>query len=141
MANIMYTEFLQQLAMQTINVETDTIRVMLVTGYTPIAEHTDLTDVSSVEITGTNYVVGGAELGGKSILRDPVNNLVRFNANDVVWPDSTLTASGAIIYKVGGTPETSPLIAFMDFNGVKTSINGNFTIQWAEDGVFTLSQG
>ncbi len=53
-----------------------------------------------------------------------------FTANNVTWSNATVTAVGAVIYKNTGTASTSPLVGYIDLGGSKTSLAGNFTIQW-----------
>lgn len=89
-----------------------------------------LSDITG-EVTGTNYTAGG-----KAILP----TYVRSTANDnwavtwpeVTWPSSAITGAGAIIYRNTGTPSTSPLLAYNNFDGsVFTSITSGepFRIQ------------
>jgi hypothetical protein len=46
---------------------------------------------------------------------------------DTTWSDATITARGALIYKVGGS---NPAVAVLDFGGDKTSTTGDFTVQF-----------
>ena len=76
------------------------------------------------------------------MLRDALNAIsdgfVVFDADDVAWTTSTLTARYAIIYKSTGTSSTSPLIGYIDFSSDKSSVTGTFTIQWNAEGILNL---
>jgi hypothetical protein len=62
-----------------------------------------------------------------------------FDADDVVWTSSTITARGAVLYKDTGTPSTSPLICYIDFGSNKSSNGADFTIQWSSSGILKLA--
>ena len=140
MASAIYNEYKKEIGV--INWLTDDIRVMLVDNtYTlDIDAHSNKDDIDglSVEVSGTGYTAGGELLANMSISRDDVNDWSKFDADDVTWGSSTLTARGAIVYLDTGTPATSTLIAYVDFVTDKSSSAGDFIIQWHSDGVFRL---
>lgn len=140
MANVVYNSFKQKIQDGSIDLDTDTIKVLLVTSsYTPdIDTHEDLADVTN-EVSGTGYTTGGEALANKAVTKDTANDRGKFDADDVTWASSSITARGAIIYKDTGTPGTSWLIAYKDFGADKTSISDDFTIQWSADGILYLS--
>ncbi|MBI4822672.1 MAG: hypothetical protein HY805_00350 [Nitrospirae bacterium] len=140
MANVIYNSFKKKIADGNIDLDTDTIKVLLVTSaYVPDQDLHDFKDDVTNEITGTGYTAGGQALANKTVTQDNTNNKAVFDADDVVWASSSLTARGAVIYKDTGTAGTSPLIAYIDFSADKTSSNGNFTIQWNASGILSLS--
>jgi hypothetical protein len=145
MASAIYNEYKKQIG--TINWETDTIKVALVdSNY--VFDDTQVdgdSNYSDIVATGFEladgvggYTAGGMALTTKTITRDDVNNWSVYDADDVVWLASTLTARGAIVYKDTGVASTSTLIAMIDFVVDKSSSAGDFTIQWHTDGVFRL---
>lgn len=140
MANAVYNSFKRDIASGAIDLDTDTIKVALVTSsYTPdIDAHTKFSDVTN-EVTGTGYTAGGATLGTVTVTADNTNNRGVFDAADTSWANSTITARGAVIYKSTGTASTSPLIGYVDFGADKVSSAGAFTITWSADGIFYLS--
>ena len=123
-----------------IDLDTDTIKLALVTSsYTPdIDLHEDFADITN-EVVGTGYVAGGQALTTKSVVVDNTNDLAKFDADDVTWGTSTITARAGILYKDTGTPATSTLIAYFDFVSDKSSSAGDFTVSWDSNGILTLT--
>lgn len=128
-----------------IDFDTDAIHVALVnSGYVANASaqdtHDFFNDVATSEVTGTSYVSGGQSLLSKTVTLDTANDRVDFDAADVVWSNSTITAYGAVLFKrVGTTDSVSPVIALIDFGGVQTSSAGAFTITWSSVGILRLA--
>jgi len=77
-------------------------------------------------VSGTNYIAGGNTL---TISANPASSgtTAFLDFADTTWTDATITARGALIYKVGGT---NPAVAVLDFGGDKTSTAGDFTVQF-----------
>lgn len=121
--------------------DTDTIKVALVTSsYTPNQDtHDYWDDVSANEITGTGYTTGGATLATKTVGYTGGTNVTKFDADDVSWTSSTLTARYAVVYLATGTGSTSPLIAYVDFATDQSSSSGTFTVTWSSSGIFTTT--
>lgn len=141
MADVIYNSFKRDIANGAIDLDTDTIKVMLVTSsYTPDQDlHTKRSDITN-EVSGTGYTAGGSALSGASVTADNTNNRGVFDASDLTWSTSTITARGAVLYKSrGGLASADELIAYIDFGADKTSTAGNFTIQWNASGILTLS--
>lgn len=119
-----------------IDFDSDTLKVMLVTSsYTPDAAHDFRNDVTN-EVTGTGYTTGGAALTSPTLTL--VGDDYVFDAADVTWPSSTITARGAVLYKDVGTAATDPLIAYFDFGGNITSTAGTFTLAWNASGILAF---
>jgi hypothetical protein len=140
MADVIYNSFKVKIADGNIDLNSDTIKVALVTsGYTPDQDAHDFFNDVTNEVSGTGYSAGGETLANATMTQDNTNNRGKFDADDVTWATSTITARGAVIYKSTGTASTSPLIAYIDFGSDKSSSASNFTIQWHADGILTLS--
>jgi len=137
MASAIYNEFKAKIG--SIDWANDTIKVALVTSsYTlDIDAHSNFDDITN-EVSGTGYTAGGAALANKTVTRDDTNDWAKYDADDVTWANSTITARGAVIYKDTGTTSTSTLVAYVDFVTDKSSSAGDFIIQWHTDGVFRL---
>lgn len=115
---------------------TDTIKLALVNGYTPNKDTdnawNDVADnggSNNKEIAAAdNYATGGATIANKAVAVDTTADTVKFTFDPVTWSSSTLTASGAVLYKVGSDQANSPLIAFLDFTSAVSSNAGDFTV-------------
>lgn len=138
MADLTYNKF-KAGAFGSINMVGDTIKVMLVTSaYTPDKDHAFKSSVTN-EVTGTGYTAGGQALTSKTENVDNTNDLGFFDAADVSWAASTITARGAVVYKDTGTAATSPLVAYYDFVTDKSSSSSDFTLQWNAGGLIAIT--
>jgi hypothetical protein len=137
---MIYNSFKKRLADGSINLSSDTIKVMLTTSaYTPDQDAHEFVSSVTNEVSGTGYTAGGEALAGKAATQDNTDNEGVWDANDVTWASSTITARKAVIYKDTGNPATSPLIACIDFGSDKTSSGGNFVIQWNSEGILNFN--
>lgn len=132
----------------TLNLSTDTLKVMLVSSlYTADKDHTYVDmggsyDPADAELSGTGYVKGWGGSGRKtltnvSLTLDNANDRVILDADDVVWNSINAgTASAAIVIKEGASNDTdSLLIAYFD-SGFPVVTNGSdFTLKWSDSGV------
>lgn len=125
-----------------LDLDTDTIHVALITSsWTPNID----TDVyfstpEAYEVSGTGYTAGGQALAGKAVTVDNTDNEGVFDANDVVWTTSTITARYAVLYKkLGGASSADPIIGYIDFGTDKISTAGSFTITWNAEGIINLN--
>jgi len=108
------------------------------TGYTFDQEtHDYWDDVSAEEASGAGYTADGAALTTKTCTE--ATRVTKFDADDVEWTSSTVTAKGAIVYYASGTENTSLLICYVDFDGSKSTDNGTFKISWDASGIFTIT--
>lgn len=139
MADLIYNVFKLNIMNGGIDLDTDTIKVMLVTSaYTPNQDtHLDRADVTN-EITGTGYTSGGAAIGSKTVTQDDTDNEGVFDGADVTWSTATITARGAVIYKSTGTAATDTLICYLDFTSDQSSTGADFTIAWNAEGIINL---
>ncbi len=116
-----------------------TVNAALVSSsYTFNADDNYWTGIATLyEVSGTNYVANGSALTTKTVTQDNGNDLAYFDADDVTWASSTITARFAILYDA--TLNTKDLIAAFDFGSNQSSSNGNFTIQWNASGIISLT--
>jgi hypothetical protein len=124
-----------------IDFDSDTIKVALLSSsYTPNQDtHDYFNDVSSFEVSGTGYTAGGATLANKSVTYTGATNVTKFDADDVSWTSSTITARYAVVYDSTGTASTSALIGYVDFGSDQSSSSGTFSIVWDSAGIFTTT--
>ncbi len=140
MADVIYNSFKKHVASGEIDLASGTIYCLLTTSsYSPDQDsHETLSDITN-EVTGTGYSSGGQAVTTKTVTQDNSGNQAVFDADDVVWTSSTITARRAVLYKHTGTAGTSLLIACFDFGGDKVSTGGTFTITWNASGILVLA--
>ena len=143
MASVIYNSFkLKTIDNSTkidLSVGANTIKCALVTSsYTPNIDSHDFFDDVTNEVSGTGYTAGGATLT-TSVSQDNTDDEAVFDATDVTWANSTITARGAVIYKSTGVASTSPLICYIDFGANKTSDGGTFQITFDAEGILNFN--
>lgn len=140
MASVIYNSFKRDIMNGSIDLDTDTIKVALVTSsYVPDIDNHDKFDDITNEVTGAGYTAGGETLASKTVTVDNTDNEGVFDAADVTWANATITARGAVIYKSTGVASTSPLVCYIDFVTDKISSNGDFKITWDAEGILNLN--
>jgi len=133
MASGIYQRFFANLMNKAIDLEADTIKIMLLDNV-HVFDSADniLTDVSDNEITGAGYVAGGQALLSKLVTQ----GIPTFwSANNVTWTDSSFSAYHGILYDANNN-----LIASIDFGGEVAIADGTIEIQWNVLGIITLSE-
>lgn len=152
MASFVYNKAAQELADGTIDLLTDTIKVMLVTStYSP--SRTDLvvdaggsSDALDAEISVSGYTGGWGgsgrkSLASKSVAVDQSNNRAEFSAANLTW--STLgtgaTIAALILIKEGVSNDTtSRLIAYLDITNTPTN-GGDIAFTFDAEGIIQFS--
>lgn len=140
MANAIYNSFKRDIANGSIDLDTDSVKLMLVTStYVPnIDTHTKRSDVTN-EISGIGYTAGGAVLANKTVTANNTTDKGVFDADDLTFTTATITARGAVLYKArGGASTADELIAYLDFGSDITATAGNFNIAFDATGILTL---
>ncbi|MCB9415409.1 MAG: hypothetical protein H6526_08995 [Actinobacteria bacterium] len=132
-----YAEAIVKAFNKELDFDTDTIKVALLSGYTPSQAHNYFDDVSADEISGTGYTAGGATLGSKTLVSS--GGVATFDAADTSWSSSTLSATHAVVYLSTGTASTSPLLCYVDFGGTVASTGGTFAVTWNASGILTAT--
>lgn len=140
MADVIFNSAKKKILDADIDFVVDSVKVMLVTSaYTPDQDSHEFRSSVTNEVTGTGYTAGGQALANKTVTQDNTGNLAKYDADDVVWEEATITARGAVIYKDTADPATDPIIAYIDFTEDKTSTAADFRINWNTDGILTLA--
>ena len=113
----------------------DRSKAMLVTSsYTPnFGTHDFKSDVTN-EVSGTGYDAGGKSLTSVTLTQS--GGTITFDAADLTWASSTITARGAVVYDDSLTND--PLICYIDFGADKSSSAGDFVLSFNASGIFTL---
>jgi len=104
------------------NLLTDTLYMALYTGYANLNAATTVYTPTN-EITGTGYTAGGIQVTGATIATQDYTAYVNFN--NVVWPNSQITARCALLYNVS---KGNKSIAVIDFGSDKTMLNFTITM-------------
>src|SRR5690606_7830921 len=95
----LYGLFLKSLANKEIDLETDTLKVMLCTSsYSPNQDTHQYKSSVTNEVSGTGYTAGGKTLTGVTVTYDTGTNTLTLDADDVTWSSSTITARYAVFY-------------------------------------------
>jgi len=137
MANILSNRFLTNLGEGAIDLENDTIRVALMTSSYTENKDTN-TFVNTNEVSGTGYTAGGELLANSSMTQVDGSDLARWDADDVEWDSSTITARYAVIYD---TTVSDTILVVIDFGTDQSSSNGMFAVRWNASGIMTSAQG
>lgn len=135
----LYGNFLKCALNKEIDWDTDVIKLMLCTALT-IDQDGDiyLADVVRTEASGTGYVAGGQALTNKSIVYTGATNVIKLDADDVIWTNSTIpNVTHALLYD--DTTANKPVIGYVDFDGSFSSANGSFTVSWDASGIATIT--
>lgn len=141
MASSLPNSFKRDVSNGSIDLDTDTIKVMLLTNAaTPnIDTWTKRSDVTN-EVVGTGYTAGGSALANKTVTADNANDRAIFDADDLSWAAATITARWAVLYKSrGGAATADELVAFVDFGADFTSTGATFLIAWNASGILALT--
>lgn len=134
-----YDSFTKTLVNGTHDLDTATIKVMIVTSsYTPNNTHENISEVDPNEVASTGYTTGGETLSGITLTTDNATHKTKFDASDISLSGVTFTnARYAVLYKSSG----GDLIGYVDF-GVNLSPSAQaFNIVWNASGIFTINIG
>lgn len=129
MATLIYNSFFEDWARGAIDLDTDTIKVLLTTS--SYVENKDTqskrSDVTN-EVTGTGYTAGG-NTATITITKDNTNDRLDVTLGGTTWSSSTITARKAVYYKSRGGPASADeLIAVIDNGSDVTSTGSTFTL-------------
>ena len=116
------TSFKAELYQGVHNLLTNTLYMALYTGSANLNAST--TVYSSVnEVTGTGYTPGGIQVTGATVNINGYTAYVNFN--NVVWPNSQITARCGLLYNV---TQGNKSICVIDFGSDKTMTNFTITM-------------
>lgn len=127
MASVIYLSCIEDSAKGSIDFDTDTIKIMLVSSsYTPDKlTHTKRSSVTN-EVSGAGYTTGGTTCTCTAT-KSTANNEITLTFGAVNWPTASITARGAVYYKSrGGASSADELIAYNDFGTNITSAGATF---------------
>lgn len=118
-----------------VDYEADTIKLMLLTSSaTPNVDvHVYIEDLEGNEVGGTGYTAGGSTLTGKTVSYSESTDTTTFDADDVVWSSSTITARYCVLYD----SDSSVILGYADFGVDKSTLGDDFTVTFSSSGIFT----
>ncbi len=140
MADIIYNRFFVDLMEGELDIHTsgDTVKMQLHTSsYTPDKDHNVIGDLTNEHAASGNYSTGGETLANQAVSQVDASDLAKWDADDVSWTTSTITARYAALIDV---TNTNSLIACFDFGADKSSSSGTFTVAFNASGIMTLAQ-
>lgn len=140
-----YPMLADSLGQKKIDVDSDTLKVMLLSAYTYAATHQYVSNVKAAgtEASGTGYTAGGATLASVTWTRS--GDVYTLDAADVSWnaAGGSLAAKYAVIYdSTPGTDATNPVIGYVNLDGAGgtlTATDANFSIAWNAAGILTVT--
>lgn len=150
----LFNSFKKYILDGTIDLDADTLKLMLVTSaYAPNAAHDVLADVQAspdpevvaVASPSNGYVAGGETLANCAVTHTDSPSQAVFDADDVTWTALTATFRYGILYaekSVGSPAIVNPLIGYITFDDTPADIvisGVDFVTQWSADGILTLS--
>lgn len=133
----LFNNFKHQVMEAQFNLLSDTIKVALVTGFSPnIDTHTQWSDASGSEESGTGYTAGGETLASVTVTQDNANDRGIFDGANVTWSSLDVgTPSHAIMYD--DTHASDLLIGYWEIT--TASNGGDYTLSWNAVGIITLT--
>jgi hypothetical protein len=135
-----YAQMYRSALHKEMNVESDTLKLMLTTSAYAYNVNTDRYQSSVTnEVTGTGYSAGGVALTGVTVTDASV--VYTLDANDAAF--GTLTVSNiqvAVLYdSTPGSAATNPLLWLCDFGAPSSPGGVTFTVSFNASGIFTIS--
>ena len=139
MADIVYNKFLHNLFTKKIDLEGDTLKLMLLEDtYTPDKDHNIYSDVSGYQVlSGSGYTTGGEILTGATVTENDSGNNSSFDGDNITWASLTKSFRYAILYD--NTLTDKDLIFCLDC-GSQNVEGVDFTMFWDSDGILNAAQ-
>lgn len=150
----LYNSFLKYVGDGTIDLDTDTLRLCLVTSsYTPDVTHDVLADVltspspevEQVDSPDNGYTTGGEALTGVSFTLSDSPIQCVLDADDPEWTSLTATFRYGILYVDKSiSPIEDPLIGYIlfDTTPADVTVSGvNFKCEWSASGIVKYTKG
>lgn len=117
-----------------------TMKVALLSSVPDQDTPTHWSDLSSTEVTGTNWPAGGVALANLSHTTVTANNDVELHADSISQANVTISGVNALaVYADSGTPSTSELWGYGSFATPAAATDGTFTLNWDANGLLRLT--
>ena len=124
MADLIYNSFSEDLANGDITAAGPFKMLLVTSTYTPDKAHADRADITN-EVSGTGYTAGGKTVAC-TVTTGTDKTILTFAAE--TWPESTITARGAVVYLDTGTAANDLLVFYNDFGGDVTTSATTFSV-------------
>ncbi|MRH86008.1 hypothetical protein GFY24_00760 [Nocardia sp. SYP-A9097] len=136
-----YGKFFVSLANKEIDLDSDTLKVMLCTSsYTPDQDAHQYKSSVTSEITGTGYTAGGLALTSVVVSYTGATNVLALSAANTQWTGATFTARNAVLYdSTPASDSVRPLIGYILFDADISVTGSTFTITWDSSGIATIT--
>lgn len=141
-----YTKLVKSLVDKLADLDSDALKVALLSAYTVGTTQDDAQFVADVitggvatEVAnGNGYTTGGAALAGVTLVE--AGHVYTLDCNDVTWAASTISAVAALFYdSTPGAYASDPVICFWDFGQTVSSTNGTFTLTISASGLLVVT--
>jgi hypothetical protein len=133
---LLYNNFLEQLLLGAANLHGSAVlKIALVTGYTYDETDAVWSDVSALEESGTGYTTGGNALASPVVAQDDTNNRATLDATNQLFTALDVGTPSHAILRC-----TSPDMLIACWELGRASNGGNYTLQWNEVGLLSLTR-
>lgn len=138
-----YTKLADSLTQGLVDLDSDALKVMLLSAYTVGTTQDDaqyVSDITAVatEASGTGYTAGGVALS--SVTWTASGHVFTLDCADPSWASSTIDAAYALFYdSTPGTDATNPVLCYWDFGGTQSSSAGTYTLTINASGLLTVT--
>lgn len=144
MAALVFNQFKHELASQTVNWSSETIKAALVMTNTTADTEEDVANVAAFstldECDGSGYA--RQTLGTKTITNDTTNDRTVFDAADPTFSSlgaGTRSTQGVLIIQDTGSDATSIPICYMPFTSNQVHNGSDFPVQFPSTGILLLT--
>jgi hypothetical protein len=120
----------------------DSWKVMLAnSSFSPDQDTLDYKDDVTNEVVGTGYTAGGQALANKTITYTAGTNVIKLDADDLVWTTVTLTdVKNVVLYDdTPGTAGTKPVMGYGIIDTAVAPNAGNLTLTFDANGILTMT--
>jgi hypothetical protein len=141
-----YTKLAKSLVDKLADLDSDTLKVKLLSAYT-VGSTQDTAQFESdvitagvgVELTTANgYTVGGVSLSGVTFTES--GHVYTLTCTNPSWASASFAASHALFLdSTPGSAATNPVICYWDFGGTITGGGGTFTLTISGTGLVTIT--
>lgn len=129
MPGLIYDSAIYNVFRSMIHFDTDSFKMILVTSdYKPDKQHSKRSDIVGEVLSGNGYIQGGLDVD-VNVKKDSTNNRTNVLLGSAIWTNATITAFGAVYYRMSGSGASmDDLICYIEFGDETSSRDGSFTV-------------